>query len=359
MDTLVLNPQKVEAFADRMTGVLNEGALALMCSIGYRTGLFDTMAQIPPATSAQIAAAAGLQERYVREWLNGLVAGQVLSYDPDLGTYYLPPEHAALLTRDAGADNLALYAQYIGVLGEVEDEIVERFFEGGGVPYSAYERFQEVMAEDSGINIVEPLLDLVLPVVSGLKDKLEQGIEVLDVGCGRGRALVRLAETFPNSNFTGLDFSEEAIAVAKASQKAKGLANLRFIVQDAALIDDRNRYDWITTFDAIHDQASPARVLANIARALKPGGVYLMQDVAASSNVQHNLDHALAPFLYTVSTMHCMSVSLAYGGEGLGTMWGKEKALEMLAEAGFSQTDVRQLPHDIMNYYYVSTISFD
>ena len=111
----------------------------------------------------------------------------------------------------------------------------------------------------------------------------------------------------------------------------------------------------ITTFDAIHDQAHPARVLGNIARALKSGGVYLMQDIAASSHVQHNLDHPLAPFLYTLSTMHCMTVSLAYGGEGLGTMWGKERALEMLADAGFTATEVHQLPHDIMNYYYVST----
>jgi 2-polyprenyl-3-methyl-5-hydroxy-6-metoxy-1,4-benzoquinol methylase len=127
------------------------------------------------------------------------------------------------------------------------------------------------------------------------------------------------------------------------------------VVQDAALLDESNRYDLITTFDAIHDQAHPARVLHNIARALKPGGVYLMQDIAASSQVHHNLDHPLAPFLYTISTMHCMTVSLAYGGDGLGTMWGKEKALEMLGQAGFTRSEVHQLPHDIMDYYYVST----
>jgi 2-polyprenyl-3-methyl-5-hydroxy-6-metoxy-1,4-benzoquinol methylase len=355
MSSNELNPQKVDAFAERMVDVLNEGALASMCSIGYRTRLFDTMAQIPPATSAQIAEAAGLHERYVREWLSAMVVGRVIEYDPATDSYHLPVEHATLLTRAAGADNLALYTQHIGSLGTVEDKVVACFFNGGGVPYSAYPRFHEIMAEDSGVNIVEPLIEKILPLVPGLTEKLQQGIEVMDVGCGRGHALKRLAQAFPDSHFFGFDFSEEAIAVAQADAEKLGLTHLHFQVQDAAKLNETNQYDLITTFDAIHDQAQPGRVLSNIARALKPGGVYLMQDIAASSHVHENLDHPLAPFLYTISTMHCMTVSLAYGGEGLGTMWGKEKALELLAQAGFSETEVRQLPHDIFNYYYIST----
>jgi ubiquinone/menaquinone biosynthesis C-methylase UbiE len=211
------------------------------------------------------------------------------------------------------------------------------------------------MAEDSGVNIVEPLIEKIVPLVPGLIEKLQQGITVLDVGCGRGHAMKRLAQAFPNSRFFGFDFSEEAIAVAQTDVEKMGVANLRFEVKDATTFNETNRYDLITTFDAIHDQAYPAKVLRNIARALKPGGVYLMQDIAASSHFHHNQDHPLAPFLYTISTMHCMTVSLAYGGEGLGTMWGKEKALELLVQAGFSRTEVQQLPHDIFNYYYIST----
>jgi len=355
MSTNGINQEKVEAFAERMTGVLNEGAIALMCSIGYRTKLFDVMAQIPPATSAQIAEAAGLHERYVREWLSAMVVGHILDYDPETHTYQLPAEHAALLTRQAGADNLALFTQHISGLGNIEDKIVDCFFNGGGVPYSAYPRFHEVMAEDSGVNIVEPLIEKILPLVPGLIEKLHQGISVMDVGCGRGHAMKRLAQAFPNSRFFGFDFSEEAIAVAQADAAKMGLINLRFEVKDAALLNETNQYDLITAFDAIHDQAYPRQVLRNIVRALKPDGVYLMQDIAASSHFHHNRDHPLAPFLYTISTMHCMTVSLAYGGEGLGTMWGKEKALELLAQAGFTNTEVHQLPHDIFNYYYVST----
>jgi spermidine synthase len=96
-------------------------------------------------------------------------------------------------------------------------------------------------------------------------------------------------------------------------------------------------------------------VLKGIADALKEDGVYLMQDIAGSSHVHNNLDHPIAPFLYTVSTMHCMTVSLAQGGEGLGTMWGEEKAREMLKDAGFKKVEVKQLPHDIFNNYFIIT----
>src|SRR5512134_2674769 len=217
MSTNGINQQKAEAFAARMLGVLNEGAIALMSSIGHRTHLFDTMAQLPPATSGQIAEAVGLNERYVREWLSAMVVGRIVAYEPATQTYHLPAEHAAFLTRAAGADNLALYSQYIGLFGTVEDKIVDCFFQGGGLPYAAFGRFHEIMAEDSGMNIVEPLLEAILPLVPGLTDKLHQCLEVIDVGCGRGRALIRLAQAFPHSRFHGFDFSEEAIATAQAN----------------------------------------------------------------------------------------------------------------------------------------------
>jgi 2-polyprenyl-3-methyl-5-hydroxy-6-metoxy-1,4-benzoquinol methylase len=132
-----------------------------------------------------------------------------------------------------------------------------------------------------------------------------------------------------------------------------GLSNVRFEVKDVTMLGEVGRYDLITAFDAIHDQARPATVLFNIATALRPEGVFLMQDIAGSSHVHNNLDHPIAPFLYTISCMHCMTVSLAQDGEGLGTMWGEEKALEMLAEAGFNNVAVKQLPHDFQNNYYI------
>ena len=346
---------KAEEFAERMVDVLNSGSIALMTSIGHRTGLFDAMTGLPPSTSEQIASAAGLNERYVREWLGAMLVGRIVEHDPEEGTYCLPEEHAAFLTRAASPDNIAAFAQYIPLLGSVEDGIVESFKNGGGVPYSAFPRFQEVMAEDSGQTVLPALTEHILPLVPGLVERLEMGIDVLDVGCGSGRALNLMARTFPNSRFVGYDLSEEAIARARAEAEEHGTSNARFEVKDVATLDEEASYDLITTFDAVHDQAKPAAVLKGIANALKNDGVYLMQDIAGSSHHHNNLDHPIGPFLYTVSTMHCMTVSLAQGGEGLGAMWGEEKAKEMLKEAGFTKVEVEQLAHDFQNYYYIAT----
>ncbi len=345
---------RAESFAERMVGALNDGCLALMTSIGHRTGLFDAMAKMPPASSAGISAATNLDERYVREWLGAMVVGGVVEYEPEEKTYRLPPEHAACLTRDAAPDNVAAFTQYVAVLGSVEDRIVGCFREGGGVPYSAFPRFQEVMAEDSGQTVLPALLDSILPLVPGLIERLEAGIDALDVGCGSGRALILMAREFPNSRFTGYDISEEGVARGSAEAAANGVGNLRFEVKDVSRLDEASRYDLITTFDAVHDQADPAAVLAGIERALRPGGVYLMQDIAGSSHVEGNLDHPLGPALYTISTMHCMTVSLAQNGAGLGAMWGEEKAREMLAEAGFENVQIRRLPHDFQNSYFIA-----
>src|ERR687893_1944901 len=219
MTTPDLDRAKAEEFAERMVGVLNEGAIALMTSIGHRTGLFDAMAGLPLSTSQQIADAAGLNERYVREWLSAMVVGRVVEYEPEDGTYRLPQEHAAFLTRAASPDNIAVIAQYIPLMGSVEDGIVESFKHGGGLPYSAFPHFHEVMAEDSGQTVVSALTEHVLPLVPGLTGRLERGIEVLDVGCGSVKALTLLARKFPVSRFVGYDFSEEAIARARAEAR--------------------------------------------------------------------------------------------------------------------------------------------
>ena len=135
--------------------------------------------------------------------------------------------------------------------------------------------------------------------------------------------------------------------------KQDALNNLRYEVTDAAALDYTGAFDLITTFDAIHDQARPDLVLANIARALRPDGVYLMQDIHASSSHHGDRDHPVGPLLYTISTMHCMTVSLASGGMGLGTMWGRETARRMLLAAGFRTMRIERLAHDFQNDYYI------
>jgi 2-polyprenyl-3-methyl-5-hydroxy-6-metoxy-1,4-benzoquinol methylase len=353
LDT-TFNQKKAEAFSESLVDALNKSAIALALSLGHRCGLFDVMADLPASTSVQIADAANLNERYVREWLGTMVTGRVVNYFPESKTYQLPAEHAAFLTRDSNP-NLAASMQFIPVLGAVEDQVCDKFRNGGGVPYSEYPRFHEVMAEESAQTVVAALETAILPLVPGLKEKLAAGIEVLDVGCGSGRALVRMAELFPASRFTGIDFSEEAVGAARSEAAMRGLQNVRFEIQDAAAIGETAKYDLITAFDAIHDQADPAGMLAGISQAMKEDGVFLAQDISGSSHLEKNYEHPISPWLYTISYMHCMTVSLANGGAGLGTMWGEEKATEMMREAGFFEVKINRLDHDIINVYYVAS----
>lgn len=343
-----------DAFSERMLDTMNAAASAFMLSIGHRTGLFDRMADMPPATSAEIAAAAGLNERYVREWLGALVSAGVIHYDPLMESYRLPEEHAAWLTRGAAPNNVAVPMQWFAVLGGVEDKIVECFRRGGGLRYEEYPRFHEVMAEESYQTCVSTIFDHVLPLIDGIDERLEQGINVLDVGCGRARAIIALAEHYPRSRFVGYDLCPDAIAAARAEIARRGLGNVRAEAFDAAEMSIESSFDLVFTFDAIHDQAHPARILANIHRALRPGGVYLAQEIAGSSNLHENMHAPLATLIYTISCMHCMSVSLGQNGDGLGAAWGEQKAEEMIRSAGFIDITKATLPHDIMNTYFVS-----
>ena len=357
-NTAITMPQTASretGFDEWFVTALNSGALMMMLSIGHRTGLFDTMSEMEWTDSAGLAKRTDLNERYVREWLGAMTTGGVVETDSS-DRYKFPKEHAQFLTRNTELDNLAVMAQYISVLGSVEDDIVECFHNGGGVPYEKYDRFHEVMAEDSGMTVVDALEDHILPLIPGLTEKRQHGISVLDVGCGRGRAMLKMAGLFPNSTFKGLDLSEEAISWARVEAKKQDLKNVEFEIRDASDFDqtaEPEAYDFVTTFDAIHDQANPLAVLKGINQTLKPGGIYLMQDIYSTGHVHENMDHPLGPALYTVSCMHCMSVSLAQDGEGLGAMWGREKAQELLKKAGFEDIEIHQLDHDIQNDYYV------
>lgn len=351
--TATIDTEKRDGFADQLLGMLNGGMTALMVSLGHRSGLFDIMADGAPRSSHALAQEAGANERYVREWLGSMVASRIVERDPEAGTHRLPPEHAHWLSRKNPTANMAVFAQYVSVLGNVEDKILDCFKEGGGVPYSEFPRFHEVMAEDSGQSIVPIIVSDVVPLMPGLHERLSAGIEVLDIGCGKGRALVELARAYPNSTFTGYDLSKDALAEATHVAEAAGLENLRFVQRDLTHWHEPASFDWITAFDAIHDQARPDKVLAAIRVALRPGGIFFMQDIDTSSEPVDNINHPLGAMLYAVSCMHCMTVSLAQGGMGLGATWGVQLAQKMLREAGFDRIRIHRFEHDVQNAYFI------
>jgi hypothetical protein len=233
-----------EAFADRMAETVNGAAVTVMVSVGHRTGLFDTLAELPPSTSEEIAAAAELSERYVREWLAVMVTGGIVRYDVRRKTYHLPAEHAACLTRGAPLGNFGVAANAIPVLSVAHDRIVECFETGEGTRYEDYPCFHQMMAEDSGQTVVDQLFDLILPLAPELPERLSAGIDVLDAGCGSGRALIAMAARYPNSRFTGYDLCADAIESAQKAAAAAGLENLYFERRDLTGFDEVAATTW-------------------------------------------------------------------------------------------------------------------
>ena len=225
------------------------------------------------------------------------------------------------------------------------------------MPYASFPDFQHLMGEESAAVVDSTLLQVTLPLVPGLVERLQAGLDVADVGCGSGHALNTMAQALPKSRFTGYDFSHEGIGVAQAEARQLGVTNSHFEVHDVSHLDIQNRYDFTTAFDSIHDQARPAEVLKAIENALRPEGVFLMLDIRASSKLEENMQYPLEPFLYIISCNHCMTILLSDHGAGLGTMWGEQVTSQMLREAGFSQVEVKHVKGDVTNSYYIASKS--
>lgn len=353
-DTLMPDTTAAEKFAGKISDVLNSGAAAVMISLGHRLRLFDVMADLPASTSDAIARRAELAERYVREWLAVMVTARIVRYEPASKTYELPSEHAACLTRNAPLGNLAVYAQNIALMGQMQEPLLERFETGEGMSYADYPCFHEIMAEDSQQTVTAALFEAVLPLAEDLMPRLRAGADALDAGCGRGAALIAMAKRFPRSRFIGYDLCVDAIEAASWAARSEGVDNVRFEARDLTNYQEVARFDLITSFDAIHDQKDPEVLIRSLRDALKLGGLYLMQDIGGSAKLENNLDFPMSSFLYAISCCHCTPVSLGQGGRGLGTMWGWETAQEMLHRAGFREVERHVLPHDPMNVWFVA-----
>lgn len=343
---------RAEEFGGRLFGMLTDSMTILMIDLAGRTGLFAALAQ-GPGTGAELAERSGLQERYLRECLGGLVTASIVDYDAGNGTYSLPAEYAACLTG-GGATDMSPMARITSLAAQHVSGVARAFREGGGVPYEAFRpEFTEVMDGLSRGLMDGQLIDGILPTDPTLSGRLTAGLRVADVGCGTGHAINLMAAAFPASTFTGFDFSDGAIDAARKEAAEMGLSNATFEIRDVAELPPAS-FDVMFAFDSIHDQKDPAGVLQAIHAALAPGGQFVMMDVKANSALEDNIGNPFAPLLYGISTLHCMTVSLALGGAGLGAVWGEQTARAMLEEAGFTVEGVHDVPEDPMDSIYLA-----
>jgi SAM-dependent methyltransferase len=348
-----IDQMRAGEFLESMKATYRGAVLTMMIDLGQRTGLFDALAQ-HAGSSAELAERTGLSERHVREWLGAVSVAGIVEYQPAMGdaaaVFTLPPEHAMWLTG-TGYTNMAPMSAMLTGLGQRLDDVDATFRNGGGVPYEKYRPHFTCAMDSLGRAKYDALLvPIYLPKVRGLTDRLRDGVRVGDVGCGTGHCLNLMAAAFPNSVFEGFDFSHEAIELARTESAAMGLNNVTFHVVDAALLP--SGFDVVFAFDAIHDQSDPTGVLRAIRASLSDDGIFVMLDIKASSDLADNISNPLTLMLYGISVMHCMQVSLAGGGPGLGTVWGTQLATAMLNDAGFSSVTIHDLQGDPTNCIY-------
>jgi len=337
------NPDLVKQFGGKLLNIYTGGVLTTLIDAGYQLGLFEA-SRSGPATSQELADRAGLKERYVREWLGAMATSGIYTYDLGSERYTLPEEHALLLTGQT-AQNMSPLSRMVNHLGSHLPKLVACFRAGGGIPYAAYRPVFTQCMDDVWRRIYDQqLITGFIGVVEGLPEDLRRGIRVLDIGCGTGHAMNVLAREFPQSRFHGYDIADDGIEAARSEAKKMGLSNATFEVLDVARLPAEPKFDLITAFDAIHDQKSPDSVLRAVNRALAPEGKFLMIEFKFSSRVDDNIKNPFAPLYYGISLMHCMPVSLAVGGQGLGTVWGEQTARRFLGEAGFRTVKVVDTP---------------
>lgn len=338
----IVDPARMEAFVGRVLADTSASMITTLCALGDRLGLFRDLAGRGPATSTELASRAGIDERYAREWLSALAAAGYLTYDPPSGVFTLPPEHIPALAQESGPYFFGGVHQMLTGLGTTLDPLVESFRSGGGVPQSAYgadwwdgmERFTAAWFENL-------LLQEWLPLVPAARAKLEEGATLADVGCGRGKALIKLAQAYPASRFVGYDVFPPSIETATArAREAEVGDRVRFECRDVSG-GLPERYDVVTTFDVIHDAVDPLGILRAIRAALAEDGIYLCLDINCSEHLEENAGPLGAMFL-SFSVLYCMTTSLARDGAGLGTFGFHEpKVRELCAAAGFS--DIRRV----------------
>jgi SAM-dependent methyltransferase len=338
-----LDQAKTEAFVGKVLGDTSATLTTILAALGDRLGLFKELSSNGPATSEQLALRASIDERYAREWLGGMSAAGYLEYDPSTKSFSLPPEHAPALGQESGPFFFGGVYQMLPSMLGILDQLTQAFRNGGGVPQSAYDAsLWDGMERFTGCWFENLLTQEWIPAMPDVQAKLERGASVADVGCGRGRALIKLAQTFPNSRYIGYDAFGPTIERASQNAAAAGVSERVNFRQLDATSGLPEKYDLITTFDVVHDAVDPLGLLRSIREALQPDGIYVCLDINCSDKLEENVG-PLGAMFHGFSVLYCMTTSLSRGGAGLGTVgFHESKVKELCGEAGFS--NVRRLP---------------
>lgn len=355
-DSRSIDPDKVKATVEHVFGILGGALISGMIYLGDRLGLYRALAGAGPLTSDALARKTGLHERWVREWLRAQAGAGLLDHRG--GERFEMSAEATLVLADESSPAFAAggfsgLPQQLAVL----DRLPEAFRSGVGLPYDAFG-----LEGNRGVERMfapwfrTQLVPVALPKLDGVAAKLERGAKVADVGCGAGVALIEMAKAYPRSEFHGYDISTHALARAAANTHEAGVANVTFHDASGDALPGDASFDFVTTFDCIHDMTRPSHVMRAIRRAIKPDGTWLIADIKSKPTFEENLaDNPMVGMMYGFSVLSCMSSALSEpGGEGLGTLgFSEQVARRMTAEAGFSRFTSHDFDNPLNAYYEV------
>jgi 2-polyprenyl-3-methyl-5-hydroxy-6-metoxy-1,4-benzoquinol methylase len=330
-----LDEQKLEAFLERVVLDVGTAMRGGLMYIGDRLGIFRALADSGPVTTAELSQRTGLSERYLREWLGSMTTAEYIEHDSEHDTYLLPAEHALPLADENFPFFTGGFLQMIVPTVAVAPQVAEAFKTGGGVTQDLYlpdmyESIERLTAPWYKHSLVQTWI----PAMPDVQQKLEGGGSACDVGCGSGRAAITIAKAFATAEVHGYDVHLGSIERARANAQAAGLSDrLSFTAADGGELP-AEQFDLITTFDVVHDSVDPVGLMSSIRHALRADGTYLMLEMNASADVEENRN-PLGKLLYNVSTLYCMTTSLAHAGAGIGACMGEHKARELAYAAGF------------------------
>lgn len=329
--------KRLEAFAEKVMGDLGGAFAVLLSYLADRTGIYRAMRDIGRSDTETLAKAAGVDTRYLREWLSAQAAGGYVSYHAEDDTFSLTPEQAIVLAEEGHPACMQgmmeiIVSQYI--THEKATEVLRTgagrsWGEHAGCCFCAVDRFFRPAYQTY-------LIDEWLPALDGVVAKLKAGARVADIGCGHGSSTILMAKAFPSSEFHGFDFHEPSIASARSDADAAGVsANARFEVS-AAKETPANGYDLVCVFDALHDMGDPVGAARRIRECLAPDGVLMLVEPFAGDTLEENL-HVIGQLSYAASTLICTPASRAQEvGLALGGQAGQARLTEVLQQAGFS-----------------------
>jgi 2-polyprenyl-3-methyl-5-hydroxy-6-metoxy-1,4-benzoquinol methylase len=343
--TITLKEQVMEQFDQAKFEALQGKVLTdvggaiglLMAFIGDQSGVYNALEALGPCTPEALAEKAGVDPRYLVEWLSANAAAGYVNYDEGSETFSISPEQAAIFAHDGEPTCMQGFFQAVVAQYTTHETAVETFKSGAGRPWSEHhpccfcgtDRF---FRPGYVMNLVENWI----PALDGVEAKLKAGAKVADIGCGLGSSSILMAQSFPNSTVYGFDFHEPSIETARQNASEAGLTNVHFEVV-AAKEFPGNDYDLVCIFDALHDMGDPVGAAGHIKGALKAGGTFMTVEPMAGDKLSDNL-HMLGSVYYGFSTMVCVPTSRAQEvGLQLGAQAGEKRLTEVLNKAGFSQ----------------------